>query len=181
AFAIPTILGEIKRFIRDQTWSVHVPRRIKELGPKIQRSVDQLTVKRQKSPTIKEIAIFLDVSEAEVLETLEMRQSYRALSVDHQVDADGDGGTLSILDTQGEIDDQLTKVNLRIMIESLFPHLTKREQIIIKCIFYREMSQKDTGDYLGISQMHVSRLQRRALDKLKNHLPMSQEEVFDYI
>src|SRR5699024_12742678 len=77
AFAIPTIIGEIKRFIRDKTWSVHVPRRIKELGPKINRAVDELTGSNQHSPTIKEIAAHLNVSEEEVIETMEMSRSYK--------------------------------------------------------------------------------------------------------
>jgi len=180
AFAVPTILGEIKRFIRDQTWSVHVPRRVKELGPKIQKTIDELTVINQETPTIKEVASYLKVSEEEVLETLEMRRSYRALSADHKVDADGEGGTLSILDTEGTRDKHLTYVTLRLLLENLFLKLTNREQIIIKCVFFEEMSQKDTGELLGISQMHVSRLQRRALKKLKENLPMSHAEVFDY-
>src|SRR5690606_19931151 len=87
-FAIPTIIGEIKRFLRDKTWSVHVPRRIKELGPKIKKAVDALTVKNQKSPTVKEIAEYLDASEEEILETMEMSKSYHALSVDKKIDAD---------------------------------------------------------------------------------------------
>lgn len=180
AYAVPTILGEIKRFIRDQTWSVHVPRRVKELSPRIQRTIDRLTIENQKSPTINEIANFLQVSKEEVLETLEMRRSYRALSTDHQTDADGEGGMLSILDTQGREDKQLTYVNLSLLLECLFAKLTKREQFVLKCVFYKEMSQKETAELLGISQMHVSRLQRKALGKLKEYLPMSQEEVFNY-
>lgn len=77
AFAIPTIIGEIKRFLRDKTWSVHVPRRIKELGPRIKMAVDQLTTETQRSPKVEEIAEFLDVSEEEVLETMEMGKSYQ--------------------------------------------------------------------------------------------------------
>src|SRR5699024_11789711 len=77
AFAIHTIIGEIKRFNRDKTWSVHVPRRIKELGPKINRAVDELTGSNQHSPTIKEIAAHLNVSEEEVIETMEMSRSYK--------------------------------------------------------------------------------------------------------
>src|SRR5690554_6111529 len=87
-FAIPTILGEIKRYIRDQTWSVHVPRRIKELGPKIKKAVDELTNMNQYSPTVHEISDYLEVSEEEVLETMEMSKSYRALSVDRKVETD---------------------------------------------------------------------------------------------
>src|SRR5690625_4479729 len=80
SFAIPTIIGEIKRYLRDKTWSVHVPRRIKELGPKIKKAVDELTSVNQTSPSIKEIADYLEVTEEDVLETMEMSKSYKALS-----------------------------------------------------------------------------------------------------
>ncbi|MFP3360085.1 sigma-70 domain-containing protein, partial [Planococcus sp. SIMBA_143] len=86
SFAIPTIIGEIKRFIRDKTWSVHVPRRIKELGPKIRKAVDELTTNTQKSPSVKEIADYLEVSEEDILETMEMGKSYKALSVDRKIE-----------------------------------------------------------------------------------------------
>lgn len=179
AFAIPTILGEIKRFIRDQTWSVHVPRRIKELGPRIQRATDELVSKMQRSPSIKEIADYLKVSETDVLETLEMRQNYRALSADRQVDADGEGGTMSIFDVKGKKDTRFSRIDLRLLLEEIFSVLSIREKTIIECVYFEEMSQKDTGKLLGISQMHVSRIQRKALMKMKASLPMSSEEVFD--
>ncbi|MCW3472939.1 sigma-70 family RNA polymerase sigma factor, partial [Rhodococcus pyridinivorans] len=88
AFAVPTIVGEIKRFLRDKTWSVHVPRRIKELGPKIKNAVEELTRELQSSPQISDIADFIGVTEEEVLEAMEMGKSYQALSVDHSIEAD---------------------------------------------------------------------------------------------
>src|SRR5690625_2456906 len=78
-FAIPTILGEIKRYLRDQTWSVHVPRRIKELGPKIKKTVDELTNANQESATVDQIAEHIGVSEEAILETMETGKRYRAL------------------------------------------------------------------------------------------------------
>lgn len=179
AYAIPTILGEIKRFIRDQTWSVHVPRRIKELVPKIQRAVEELTIIYQKSPTTLEIARYLNEEEKDVLEALEMRRSYRALSIDWQIERDGEGGTLSILDVKGERDEQYSNVDQHLLIERILPILSEREQVVLKCVFFQEMSQKETGELLGISQMHVSRIQRRSLRKLRNTLPMSKEEILD--
>jgi len=179
AFAIPTILGEIKRFIRDQTWSVHVPRRIKELGPRIQRAIDELTIFNQQSPTTVEVANYLNIREEDVLETLEMRRSYRALSADREVETDGEGGTLSIFDVKGEEDPRYSFINLQLLLEKIFPILSQREQTVIKCVFFLGMSQKETGELLDISQMHVSRIQRRSLQKLKNVLPMSRDEVFE--
>ncbi|MCZ2500194.1 sigma-70 family RNA polymerase sigma factor, partial [Xylophilus sp. Kf1] len=91
AFLVPTVIGEIKRYLRDKTWSVHVPRRIKEIGPRIKKVSDELTNELERSPSISEIAQRLEVSDEEVLEAMEMGQSYNALSVDHSIEADKDG------------------------------------------------------------------------------------------
>lgn len=179
SFAIPTIIGEIKRFIRDKTWSVHVPRRIKELGPKIKKAVDELTVQDQKSPSVKEIAAYLDVSEEDILETMEMGRSYKALSVDRKIEADSDGSTVAILDLVGTKENEYHNVDLKMLLEKIMPVLTEREQQILRCTYFENMSQKETGELLGISQMHVSRLQRRSLVKLREALQSESDEVFD--
>lgn len=178
AFAIPTIIGEIKRFIRDRTWSVHVPRRIKELGPKINRAVDDLTFQLQKSPTVQEIAEYLNVSEEEVLETMEMSKSYKALSVDYKHEIDSEGGAVSILDLVGAEEKNYEKADIHMMLESVFPVLPKREQQILKYIFFDNLSQQEVGELLGISQMHVSRLQRRSLRKLREVLETESSNYF---
>ncbi|MRX72082.1 RNA polymerase sigma factor SigB [Bacillus lacus] len=170
AFAIPTIIGEIKRFLRDKTWSVHVPRRIKELGPKIKAAVDELTNTLQRSPKVYEIADYLEVTEEEVLETMEMGKSYQALSVDHSIEADSDGSTVTILDIVGSPEDGYENVDQKMMLESVFHVLSDREKQIINHTFIENKSQKETGELLGISQMHVSRLQRRAIQKLREAL-----------
>ncbi|KOO40356.1 RNA polymerase sigma factor SigB [Priestia koreensis] len=177
SFAIPTVIGEIKRFLRDKTWSVHVPRRIKELGPKIKAAVEELTTSLQRSPKVKEIAMHLDVSEEEVLETMEMGQSYQALSVDHSIEADSDGSTVTILDLVGRTDDGYEKANQRMVLEKILHVLNEREKEIIQYTFIENLSQKEAGDKLGISQMHVSRLQRRALEKLRNAARTDSESM----
>ncbi|WP_330949402.1 RNA polymerase sigma factor SigB [Virgibacillus sp. MG-45] len=178
-FAIPTIIGEIKRFIRDKTWSVHVPRRIKELGPKIKRTVDELTTANQASPTVKEIAAHLEVTEEEVLETMEMSKSYKALSVDRKVEADSDGSTVAILDLIGNNEDGYHQTDLKMLLEKMLPLLTEREQLILQYTYFENRSQKETGELLDISQMHVSRLQRRALKKLREAIQSDRTEVLD--
>ncbi|MFJ5671327.1 RNA polymerase sigma factor SigB [Bacillus safensis] len=170
AFAIPTIIGEIKRFLRDKTWSVHVPRRIKELGPRIKMAVDHLTTETQKSPKVQEIAEYLDVTEEEVLETMEMGKSYQALSVDQGVEADSEGSTVTILDVVGSQEEGYERVNQKMMLESVLHVLSDREKEIINLTYLQNKSQKETGDLLGISQMHVSRLQRKAVKKLRDAL-----------
>ncbi|WP_170006306.1 RNA polymerase sigma factor SigB [Bacillus fonticola] len=167
AFAIPTIVGEMKRFLRDRTWSVHVPRRIKELGPKIKATVEELTIEFQRSPKIPEIADRLKISEEALLEAMEMGQSYQALSVDHTIEADADGGTVTLLDLVGSPDEGYEQVEQRLVLERVYNVLTDREREIIEYTYLQNRSQKETGELLEISQMHVSRLQRRAIKKLR--------------
>ncbi|MEK4496097.1 RNA polymerase sigma factor SigB [Ureibacillus sp. FSL W8-0352] len=167
-FAIPTIIGEIKRFLRDKTWDVHVPRRIKELGPKIKSAVELLTVKLQHSPTIPEIADYLDVEVEEVLEAMEIGKNYQALSIDHSIESDTDGSTVTLLDMLGKEDDRFELTNKRIVFSEVIDILSEREKQILQLTFLDQLSQKEAGEMLGISQMHVSRIQRKALEKLKS-------------
>lgn len=177
AFAVPTILGEIKRFLRDKTWSVHVPRRIKELGPKIKSVVEELISKLQRSPKVVEIAEALDVSEEEVLEAMEMGKSYQALSVDHSIEADSEGGTVTLLDLVGTVDSGYERINQKLVLEKVLFILSERERQIIQYTYLDNLSQKETGDKLGISQMHVSRIQRRAIKKLKEAIQIDKNDM----
>lgn len=179
AFAIPTIVGEIKRFIRDKTWGVHVPRRIKELGPKINRAVDELTNTLQRSPSVRDIANHLQVSEEEVLETMEMSKSYRALSIDYTHETNTDSGSFTLLDLVGVQEDNYEKVDIHLVLESILPSLPEREQEILRLIFFENLSQQEVGELLGVSQMHVSRLQRRSLRKLREILGSDNFYIFD--
>lgn len=176
SFAVPTIVGEIKRYLRDKTWSVHVPRRIKELGPKIKKTLEELTNQLQRSPTPDEIGQYLGISTEEVLETLEMSKSYQALSVDSSIEADQEGGTMTLLDIMGEPDDGFDQVNQRLLLNKAFKVLTEREKLILHLTFFKGLSQQETGEKLNISQMHVSRLQRKALQKLKAALKVEYSE-----
>ncbi|WP_088105705.1 RNA polymerase sigma factor SigB [Halalkalibacter urbisdiaboli] len=179
SFAVPTIVGEIKRFIRDKTWSVHVPRRIKELGPKIKKAVETLTVELQRSPRVHEIAEYLNVPEEEVLETMEMSKSYQALSVDRTLDADQEGGEVTLLDLVGNVDDGYGKTEQQLLLQKAFSVLNERERQILHYTYYENLSQKETGEKLNISQMHVSRLQRRALDKLRESIRVKPSEILE--
>lgn len=175
AFLVPTVLGEIKRYLRDKTWSVHVPRRIKEIGPKIKNATDVLTSELERSPTVKEIADHIGATEEEVLEAMEMGQSYNALSVDHSIDADNEGSAVTLLDVMGDVDENYERSEERMLIEKLLPILTDRERSIIESTFLDGLSQKETGERIGLSQMHVSRLQRSALEKLREAMKQSED------
>jgi len=170
SFLIPTVIGEIKRFLRDKTWSVHVPRRVKETWPKIKKVVEELTNRNQRSPKIHEIAAYLDIPEEEVLEAMEMGKSYQAASVDTPIEAGSDGSTVTTLDIIGSYDDGFEKVDQKLLLESVLHVLTEREREIIHSTFVENKSQKETGEKLGISQMHVSRLQKKAIEKLRMSL-----------
>ncbi|MFE6168359.1 RNA polymerase sigma factor SigB [Viridibacillus arvi] len=167
AFAVPTIIGEIKRFLRDKSWDVHVPRRIKELGPRIKSAVEQLTIEFQRSPHVNEIAEYLGVEEEEVLEAMEMGQSYQALSMDYTLESDSDGSSMTLFDIVGNEDKGYETTNRRMIVAEAMTVLTEKEKRIIQLTYLEQLSQKEAGESLGISQMHVSRLQRKAIKKLQ--------------
>ncbi|TQR34129.1 RNA polymerase sigma factor SigB [Lysinibacillus sphaericus] len=173
AFAVPTIVGEIKRFLRDKTWDVHVPRRIKELGPRIKATVEALIIELQRSPSIKEIADQLEVEEEEVLEAMEMSRSYHALSMDHSVESDSDGNTVTLLDMMGKEDDGFELTNKRMIVSDAMSILDEREREIIQLTYLEQLTQNEVGERLGISQMHVSRIQRKAIKKLQEFILVS--------
>ncbi len=167
AFAVPTIIGEIKRFLRDKTWAVHVPRRIKELGPRIKATVETLTTELQRSPLVSEIAEYLDVEEELILEAMEMGRSYQALSMDRGLESDSDGGLVTLFDIIGETDEGFERIDQRMLVSNALNVLSEREKQIIQYTYIEQLSQKEAGERLGISQMHVSRLQRKAIKKLQ--------------
>ncbi len=167
AFAVPTIVGEIKRFLRDKTWSVYVPRRLKELGLHVKKAVEYLTSELHRSPKIDEIARHLGVTEEEVLVAMEMGIHYQALSMDHLSEVDADGGAVTLLELLGRIDENYEKVNEKLTLEHMLHLLTEREKQIIQLTYIEGLNQTETGKRLNISQMHVSRLQRRAIKKLR--------------
>ncbi|MGV3487961.1 MAG: RNA polymerase sigma factor SigB [Tuberibacillus sp.] len=177
AFAIPTMVGEIKRYIRDKTWSVHVPRKVKELGPKIKKTVETLTNDLERSPRIDEIASFIGVPEEDILETMELGKNYHAVSMDSSMEVDSEGSPMTLGDVIGVTDEGYAKVDDDLMLKKAFRALSDREKEVIQHIYFHHLSQKDTGDRLGISQMHVSRLQRRALRKLREILMNDQSGV----
>ena len=117
---VPTVIGEIKRYLRDKTWSVHVPRRIKRNRAAYKKVSDELTNELERSPSIEEIADRLEVNEEEVLEAMEMGQSYNALSVDHSIEADKDGSTVTLLDIMGQQDDNYDLTEKRMILEKYF-------------------------------------------------------------
>lgn len=178
SFAIPTIMGEIKRFLRDQTWAVHVPRRVKELGPRIRRAVESLTTELQRSPLVAEIADYLTEEVEDVLEAMEMGQGYQTLSMDYVLGADSSDSPTTLFDIVGEVDNEFEQTDRRLVVASALNILDERENEVIRLTYMEKKSQREVGEQLGISQVHVSRIQRKAIKKLQEAiLVLGKSEV----
>jgi len=166
-YATATIVGEIKRYFRDKTWSVHVPRRLRERNNALMRTLDALTAKLGRSPTIQELAEATGVSFEDAVETLEVGLAYSPASLDAEVRNTAEDESSSLLEYLGTDDPALARTEDRHTIEEALHSLPEREQLIIRLRYYEERSQVEIAERLGISQMHVSRLQRQALHRLR--------------
>jgi len=164
AFAIPTILGELKRHFRDRAWAIRVPRRLQELRISITAARNTLQHTLERPPTVADIAVHLGVSEEEVLEGLEGAQAYSATSLSTPI-GEGDGHELG--DTLGAEDHGFELAELRIALGPAMATLTEREQRILSLRFYGNRTQTEIAQQVGMSQMHVSRLLSRSLAKLR--------------
>ena len=167
-FAIPTILGEIKRFFRDTSWSVRVPRRLRDRRLELFRTTDNLTQRLGRAPTVAELADHLKLTDEEVIEGLDACAAYSTSSLDAPALADDDAVTLA--DQLGEEDEGLDLVEQREGIEPALEELPAREREILLMRFYGNMTQAQIGERIGISQMHVSRLLSRSLEHLRDRL-----------
>jgi RNA polymerase sigma-B factor len=166
-YAIPTILGEVRRHFRDRGWVIRVPRRLQEMRLTISDANSVLTHTLGRPPTVTDIATHLKVSEEEVLEGLEGARAYRAVSLSAPAGADG---VLELGQTLGGDDHgyELTDVNLAV--GPALACLTERERRIVAMRFYGNQTQSQIAEQIGVSQMHVSRLLTAALAKLRAHL-----------
>ncbi len=164
-YATPTIIGEIKRHFRDKGWAIRVPRRLQELRMSIANATGELSQSLGHSPTPREIADRLDITVEEVLEGIESANAYATLSLDA-----GEGGdeSLSWLETLGAEDEALENVEIRESLRPLLASLPPREQTILVLRFFRQQTQTQIAEQLGISQMHVSRLLTRTLERLRS-------------
>jgi len=166
-YAIPTIIGEIKRHFRDRTWSVRVPRRLQELRLAITEANAALAHTLGRSPTITDIAKHLDLTEEDILEGLEGARAYNATSLSTPINADG---TTELGDTLGTEDHEYELAETRVALGPALATLDQREQTILTLRFYGNLTQSQIAEHIGISQMHVSRLLTKALTKLRDQL-----------
>lgn len=168
SFAVPTIMGEVRRYFRDSSWSVRVPRRLKELHLQIGQVSGTLGQRLGRAPTPTEIARELGLTVDEVSEGLQAGNAYYAVSVDKPAGDDGEAASLA--DTLGEEDGGLESVENHEALQPLLRALPQRERTILMLRFFGNMTQSQIADRVGISQMHVSRLLAQTLEKLRAKL-----------
>lgn len=170
SFATPTILGEIKKYFRDKEWIIKVPRRIQELSRKINMSKDHLQHKLMRPPTIRDIAEYLEVSEEEVIEAMEGSYAYSPTSLDVRISNSKDENDLSLFEVLGIEDQNITEVEDKDLIKNIFAEMDEYDRKIIVDRYYHNKSQSDIASELGVSQMTISRLEKKIIKKLRDRI-----------
>jgi RNA polymerase sigma-B factor len=170
-FATPTIVGEIKRHFRDKSWAIKIPRRLQETYQQVLRAQEKLQTQLGHQPVVAEIAEYLNITQEEVLAALEVSPAQRTLSFEAGATGRADDDGLLMSERLGREDENLEKVELQNLIGQAMQHLTARERRIMYLRFVEQLPQAEVAKRLGISQMHVSRLQRAAVEHLKKDMP----------
>jgi RNA polymerase sigma-B factor len=166
SYAAPTILGELKRHFRDKGWALHVPRDLQERGLKATRESEQLAKSLGRSPTVREVAKAVGCSSEELLEAYEAASSYDTASLDAPA-ARSDAEGAALVDLLGREDGGYEAVGEGIALAVAWEDLPPQEQRVLQLRFVHDMTQREIGEVIGFSQMHVSRLLRRALTHLE--------------
>src|SRR3954452_13495937 len=164
AYAVPTILGELRRHFRDTAWSVHLPRSLQERTRSVQTAITALQGQLGRSPSIAEIAERVGATTEQVVEALEARLAYRVESLDAPADTDDERDRWRL---QGELDAGFETAERSVLLSRALDALPERERALVRLRFEDDLSQSEIGRKLGISQMHVSRLLRRALTRMQ--------------
>jgi RNA polymerase sigma-B factor len=167
-YATPTIIGEIKRYFRDKGWAIRVPRRLQELRMQIGVATAELTQGLGRSPTPRELAVTIGCSIEEIIEGIESSNAYSTLSLDASDDGEEGGNTM--LDAMGMEDENLEHVEIRESLKPLLDALEPREKKILLLRFFKNRTQTQIAEEIGVSQMHVSRLLSRTLVQLRASL-----------
>jgi RNA polymerase sigma-B factor len=166
SYAVPTILGEIKRHFRDRTWSVRVPRDLQEMALKVERAVNDLTRELHRQPSVCELAKHLAVTEEVALEALEAAGAYHATSLDTPRGTESEPGD-TLADTIGGDEWGYERAEDRATIALLMRSITPRERDVLRLRFEQDLTQAEIGEIIGVSQMQVSRLIRQAISRLR--------------
>lgn len=175
AFAVPTMMGEVRRHFRDHGWFLKVPRRMKELGPQLNRAREELSQRLGRAPTASEIASHLGLDREEVVQAQIASSAYSTLSSDAPGSgAVGEDDGRSVASTLGDLDANLDKVIDVETVRPLVAALPERQQTVLMLRFFENMTQTQIAECLGISQMHVSRLLARSLATLRERALVPQ-------
>ena len=168
SFAVPTILGELRRHFRDSTWIVKPPRHVQELGLAVQQIREHLCQELAHEPTARDIAEYLDVPIEDVLEALVAKDGYQPTSLDAPVDSDQPAGAIG---QDCLVDERAghSQTEARILLGQLSAHLDDREREVLRLRFQEDLTQREIGDRIGCSQMHVSRLLQCIMQRLSGH------------
>jgi len=167
SYAVPTIVGEIRRHFRDKAWAMHVPRRLKELSLRLSRTLDQLTTELGRSPTIAELAAAAGVEEEDAIDALDSMNAYSTRSLHAPFDDDSDD---SLSEKLGADELGYVEVEDGAIVDAGLDALDERERQIVELRFFHELTQSQIASEIGISQMHVSRLLRRALATMRGRI-----------
>jgi len=174
-FAVPTILGELKRHFRDRGWSVHVPRDVQERILKVERALAELPARLGHAPTVREIAERLDVTEEQVLEAMHAAQGHHAVSLDAASSlADGEEPA-PLGERIGEEDLSFDTVEYGASIAPVLETISERDRKVLHLRFVEDLTQSEIAERVGVSQMHVSRILRATLDRLREEVPEEPE------
>ncbi|MDO5713943.1 MAG: SigB/SigF/SigG family RNA polymerase sigma factor [Tissierellia bacterium] len=175
SFATPTIVGEIKKYFRDKGWTIRVPRRIQELSKKINNAKISLAQKYQRTPTIQDIATFLKVTPQEVLEAMEASKVYAPQSLDLTYDGSGDDKEVNLSDLIGEDERYFDQIEVNDFIHTAMEKLNEVEKTILIERYYNKKTQVSIAEKLDISQMTVSRIEKKVLEKMKKEVEKVME------
>jgi RNA polymerase sigma-B factor len=165
SFAVPTILGELRRHLRDHTWSIHVPRDLQELGQRLAPATEALSLELGRPPTVTEIAARLGTTEEQVMDAREAVAAHSPASLDEPVK--GDDSTATLADLLGSDDRAIERADDALLLDHYLTRLPARSREVLRLRFQEDLKQREIGAILGVSQMHVSRLIRQSLEQLQ--------------
>ena len=167
SYAVPTILGEIKRHFRDRTWSVRVPRDLQDRALRVDRIVDELTRELGRAPSVEDVARAIESEPDDVLEAMQASSAYHATSLETPRGGGDDEADETLGDSLGTIDDGFARAEHRAVLQALLRSLPSREREVVRLRFEEDLTQAEIGEHIGVSQMQVSRVLRRAIARLR--------------
>lgn len=169
-FAVPTMMGEVRRYFRDYSWGMRVPRRLRELHVQISRTTSDLAQRLGRAPTAGELAQVLEVPREEIIECLVAGDAYRLESLDAPMSADGLGKPRLVADAVGGTDPEIDHITNREAVRVLLSALPQRERQVLHMRFFESMTQSQIAERIGVSQMQVSRILANTLRCLRDQL-----------